>query len=122
MTSLGVDSPTLEEPPTIKKELALKTQLTFQVGPLTVEKPHHNMGDSRSICDSNLYLLGVIADFDTDSVQGCQLMMSEEFGHTEQLSYKQMLAHPLLEDEGVTERSLSHRNSMKQVRTICVTM
>jgi len=57
---------------------------------------------------------GCIPDFDMDCVQACQLMASKEFGNREQLYYQQMLA-PLPEEDEVIERSLSHRNSVKQV-------
>ena len=60
---------------------------------------------------------GCIPDFDMDCVQACQLMVSKEIGNREQLYYQQMLAQPLPEDEGDIERSLSHRNSVKQVLT-----
>jgi len=58
---------------------------------------------------------GCIPDFDMDCIQACQLMVSEEFGNREQLYYQQMFAQPLPEDEGAIEKSLSHRNSVKQV-------
>ena len=58
---------------------------------------------------------GCIPDFDMDCVQAFQLMVSKEFGNREQFYYQQMLAQPLPEDEEVIERSLSHRNSVKQV-------
>ena len=58
---------------------------------------------------------GCIPDFNMDCVQSCQLMASKEFGNREQLYYQQMVAQPLPEEEGVIERDLSHRNSVKQV-------
>ena len=57
-----------------------------------------------------------IPEFDVDCVQGCQLMAPEEFGNREQLYYQQMITQPLPEEEGVIERHLTHRNSVKQVR------
>jgi len=58
---------------------------------------------------------GCIPDFDMDCIQACQLMASKEFGNREQLYYQQTLAEPLPEDEEDIERSLSHRDSVKQV-------
>ena len=62
---------------------------------------------------------GCIPDFDMDCVQGCKLMASKEFGDREQLYYQQMVTQPLPEEEGAIERSLTHRNSVKQVCTVC---